>query len=80
MADISQELKKRLFGAGPKSQHNWASWAGAAGAACLLLGIIGDSINRTLGLESSNWMLLGIAIWIFSTWGWFAAYFAAKEG
>ena len=80
MAEIPQELKRRLFGAGAKSQHNWASWAGTAGAVCLLLGIIGDAVNKTLGLESSNWLLLGIALWIFSTWDWFAAYFVAKEG
>ena len=31
------------------------------GVAFLLLGVIGDAINMTLGLEPTSWLLLGIA-------------------
>ncbi len=35
------------------------------GVAFLLLGIIGDAINTTLGLEPTSWLLLGIAAILF---------------
>ena len=36
------------------------------GIAFLLLGIIGDAINATLGLESTSWLLLAIFAMLFS--------------
>ena len=80
MAEISEELKRKLFQGGPEKvvRREQQSWQ--AGVVFILLAIVGDAINRTLGLESSNWILLGIATWILGLGNQVIAYFGAKEG
>ncbi len=80
MAEISEELKKKLFEGGPEKVLRWATQGWWAGVVVILLGIVGDATNRTLGLESTNWILLGIAMWVLSIGNWLVAYFGAKEG
>ncbi len=80
MAEIPKDLKPLLFGKGAK-WHAWAlqvlSWLGLA---CLIVGIIGDAINKVPGLEPLNWLVIAVAFWVWGLGAWLAAYYAAKEG
>ena len=53
------------------------------GIAFLLLGVIGDATNTTLGLESTSWLLLAVFAMLFSIpsfIGWHSAlHLDAKE-
>ena len=80
MAEIPQDLRKLLFGRGAKYHAKGAVVLELIGLACLIVGIIGDAANRTLGLESSNWLILSIALFVLSLFSWLCAYFTAKEG
>jgi hypothetical protein len=80
MAEIPQDLKPLLFGKGPRWHAKAMQVLSWLGLVCLIVGIIGDAINRTLGLESSNWLILAIAFWVWGMGAWLAAYFGAKEG
>ena len=64
----------------------WAMWGGVCwilGAIFAVLGVIADAINSTLGLESTSWFLLAIAMFVASIpeyLGWaVAVYLEAKE-
>jgi hypothetical protein len=64
----------------------WAMWGGACwglGVIFAILGVIGDAINGALGLESTSWFLLAIAMFVASIpeyLGWaVAVYLQAKE-
>jgi hypothetical protein len=80
MAEIPKDLRFFLFGRGAK----WMARAGLVMAllvwACLIVGIVGDAINKTLGLEPTNWFILAGISLLGAIWSWFTAYFAAKEG
>ena len=80
MAEIPQDMKKLLFGRGAK----WQAWNARVlplvGSGCLIVGIVGDATNRTLGLEPTNWFIMAVAYFVGGFWGWICAYTAAKEG
>ena len=80
MAEIPKDLKFLLFGRGPKWHAQCAFGLECIGVAALIIGIVGDAINKTPGLEPSNWILLAIALWVWSLFAWLCAYTAAKEG
>jgi hypothetical protein len=80
MAEIPKELKPLLFGKGPRWHAQSMRVLNWLGLVCLIVGIIGDAINRVPGLEPTNWLLLAIALWLWSGGCWLAAYFGAKEG
>ena len=59
---MSRERALRMGGA-------WAMWGGVCwtlGLVFAILGIIGDAINATLGLEPMSWFLLAIALFVAS--------------
>ena len=80
MAEIPKDVKRRLFGSSAKQQV----WLMAAFVftcwACLIVGIVGDAIDKTLGLEPTSWFLISIGFLIAGVWHWFRAYHGAKEG
>ena len=80
MAEIPQEIKKSLFGSGAGWWAKAANIANLIAPVCLLIGIIGDVINRTPGLEPSNWFVMAAALWLAGLSAWIIAYTAAKEG
>ena len=41
---------------------------GGTGFTCLIVGIIGDAINRVLGLKPTSWLLLGIGLLVLALW------------
>ena len=64
----------------------WSRWGGACwilGVVFAILGVIGDAMNATLGLELMSWFLLAIAAFVASiSWyiGWaVAVYLDAME-
>ena len=80
MAEIPKDVKFLLFGGGAK-QKAWQMLAYTfVGLACLIVGIVGDAIDETLGLEPTSWFLISIAWLIAAVWHWFVAYYSAKEG
>ena len=80
MAEIPKELRFLLFGAGPR----WHAWTALIfdwlGLACLVVGIISAAIDDKLGLGATSWLLVAIALLVWSMYAWFCAYFGAREG
>jgi hypothetical protein len=79
MAAVPKELQFLLFGRGPKFHAKAALILEALGLACLIVGIISGFMDKALGLWSTEWFLITIAIWIWALWSWLTAYVAAKE-
>ena len=80
MAEIPKDLKPLLFGKGPRWHGRSMQALNWLGLACLIVGIIGDAINRTPGLEPGNWFIMAAALWLAGLSAWKIAYAAAKEG
>jgi len=80
MAAVPKKLKFLLFGMGAKWHAQVAMVLEFLGLACLIVGIISGAMDKALGLWSTEWFLLAIAIWIWGLWAWLCAYTAAKEG
>ena len=80
MAEIPQEVKKLLFGKGALWHARVALVLDLLGLGCLIVGIVGDVMNKVPGLEPTNWFLMAIGFWIWGFWAWYASYAAAKEG
>ena len=80
MAEVPKGLKPAMFGRGPKF-HTWVSlFLEFLGLACLVLGVVAAATDQALGLGSTNWILVAIAVWIWAFWSWLTAYLGAKEG
>ena len=79
MAKVSKDLKFLLFGKGAKWHAQASMVLTMLALVCLILGIVGDAVNRILGLEPTNWLMIAIALFIWGWWGWMTAYTAAKE-
>ena len=80
MAAVPKELKFLLFGRGPRFHARAALVLEVLGLVCLILGIISGFMDEAVGLWSTEWFLITIALWILGLWSWFCAYTAAKEG
>ena len=79
MAAVPKELKFLVFGKGPKFHAVAAIVLEVLGLACLILGIISGFTDEAVGLWSTEWFLITIALWVWAFWSWFTAYFGAKE-
>jgi hypothetical protein len=79
MAAVPKNLKFLLFGRGPKFHGTVAIVLEMLGLACLIVGIVAGVTNKELGMISTEWFLVVIAIWIWSLWSWLTAYVAAKD-
>ena len=80
MAEIAKDVRFLLFGRGVKWHARTSLIFDVLGMIFLVLGIIADATNMTLGLETTHWFIMAIAFWIWGLWAWFTAYYAAKEG
>ena len=80
MQEIPKDLKFLLFGRGAR----WHAWVATIltclGLGSLIVGIVGDAINRVPGLEPTNWFIMAVGLWVWGLWAWLCAYTAAKEG
>lgn len=80
MAEIPKDLKQMLFGGSAKQQ----AWLMAAFVftcwASLIVGIVGDAIDKTLGLEPTSWFIISLGFLVAAVWHYFRAYHSAKEG
>jgi len=50
------------------------------GSAFLVLGIVGDAMNKVLGLESTNWILMAVGFFVLSGYAWRRGYYSALHG
>ena len=80
MADIPKDMKSLIFGKGAKWHARTMMVLECLGIAFLIVGIVADAINKTLGLETTHWFIMAIAFWVWALAAWLCAYFAAKEG
>ncbi|HEX79132.1 MAG TPA: hypothetical protein G4O19_03135 [Dehalococcoidia bacterium] len=80
MAEIPKDLKRMLFMGGARYYARMMMVMGLLTWTCLIVGIVSDATNRTLGLEPTSWFILaGISV-LGAIWSWITSYFAAKEG
>jgi hypothetical protein len=79
MAAVPKNLRFLLFGRGPKFHATVAIVLEFIGLICLILGIISGFTDDTVGMWSTEWFLVTIALWIWALWSWLTAYVAAKE-
>jgi hypothetical protein len=79
MAAVPKHLKFLLFGMGPKFHGTAAMVLEFLGLICLILGIVAGFMSDNVGLYSTEWFLITIALWIWALWSWLCAYAAAKE-
>jgi hypothetical protein len=79
MAAVPKNLKFLLFGMGPKWHATAALILEVLGLICLILGIVSAALNDAVGIWSTEWFLIAIALWIWALWSWLTAYVAAKE-
>ncbi len=79
MAEIPNDVKRMLFERNPKLccwVHNIFTYLGVA---FMVIGIIGDAMNKALGLEPTNWFIMAIGSWMLGIFSWFRGYYSAKE-
>jgi hypothetical protein len=79
MAAVPKNLKFVLFGMGPKFHGTVAVILEFLALACLILGVIAASMNDAVGIWSTEWFLIAIALFLYGIWSWLCAYVAAKE-
>jgi hypothetical protein len=79
MTEIPKDVKSRLFERNPMLccwLHDTLIYLGIA---FMLLGIIGDAMNKVLGLESTHWFIMALGFWMLGIFAWFRGYYSAKE-
>jgi hypothetical protein len=79
MVAIPKSLKFLLFGMGPRFHGIMAFVLEIIGLVFLILGMISGFTDETVGMWSTEWFLVTIALWIWALWSWLCAYTAAKE-
>jgi Mn2+/Fe2+ NRAMP family transporter len=79
MAAVPKKLRFVLFGLGPKVNAIMAIVCEFLGLACLVPGLISAVSNKDVGMWSTEWFLITIALWIYGLWWWLTAYVAAKD-
>ncbi len=80
MAEVPKNTQFLLFGFGPQMHAVMALVANLFGIIMTILGIISAAGKTSIGLNTTNWFLLTIILFIWGLSFWFAAYFGAKEG
>lgn len=77
MAEIRSEWKKHLFESNPMRCLWLDGILSYSGIVFLLIGIISDAMNKTLGLEPTNWFIMAFGCLLLSGFAWFRGYFSA---
>ena len=80
MAEIPKDTKWWLFGRGAKHHARMCVVFLSLGIVFLIIGIVGDAMNKVPGLEPTNWLIMAVGFWVLGIASWLTAYFAAKEG
>lgn len=76
---VPKKLKFMLFGMGPKVNAIVATVLEFLGLASLIVGIISGFTDKAIGMWSTEFFLVTIALWIWALWLWLCAYLAAKD-
>ncbi len=80
MTEIPKELKRHLFERNPMLCLWMNGILTYLGVAFMVIGIVGDAMNRVLGLEPTNWFIMAVGSWMLGIFSWFRGYYSAKEG
>ncbi len=80
MAEVPKDMKFLLFGKGARWHAKMSIGLDFLGIAILIVAIIADATNKTLGLETTHWFILAPSLWILGLWAWLTALNAAREG
>jgi len=80
MAEIPKDMRFMIFGMGARWHARSMMVLNWLGLACLIVGIISGAMGKALGLWSTDWILIAIALWLWGLASWLTAYHAAKEG
>jgi hypothetical protein len=78
LTEISKGLHSLVFGR-PKWRAQVSIVSDWIGTICIIIGVVSDVSNRVLGLEPTNWFLLGLAFFVAGLWKWIMAYAAIKK-
>lgn len=70
MREPSSYLERIFYQQKPYSYLGAAYVFGYIGFGCLIVGIIGDALNRVPGLEPASWFLAAIGFLILGLWHW----------
>ena len=79
MAEIPNDVKRLLFERNPKLCCWMNSTFTYLGVAFMVIGIVGDAMNKVLGLEPTNWFIMAVGFWMLGIFAWFRGYYSAKE-
>jgi hypothetical protein len=77
MAEIPSECKRHLFEENPLRCLCVNGIFTYLGVAFLVIGIVGDAINKVLGLEHTNWFIMAVGFWMLGIFAWFRGYYSA---
>ena len=77
MAEIPNELKRHLFDRNPMLCLWMNGICTYLGIAFLVIGIVSDAINKTLGLEPTNWFIMAVLFMVMGIFTWFRGYYSA---
>jgi len=80
MQEIPKDLKRLLFGMGPRWHASVSLIMNWLGFGCLIVGIVGAAMDSTPGLKPTTWFILTALLWLWALAAWICAYFGAKEG
>jgi putative Ca2+/H+ antiporter (TMEM165/GDT1 family) len=80
MSEVSKNMRFLLLGRSTRFFAYTSLFSSCVAWASLIVGIIGDAVNKKLGLQPSNWFIMAIAFLILAVWEWLKAHAAAKEG
>ena len=80
MAEIPKEWKRHLFEENPIRCMWVEGIASYLGFAFLVIGIIGDAMNKVPGLEPTNWFIMAVGFWVIAIGAWFRGYYSALHG
>ncbi len=79
MAEIRKEWKRHLFEKNPMRCLWMNGILTYLGVAFLVISIVGDAMNKVLGLEFANWFIMAVGFWMLGIFAWFRGYYSAKE-
>jgi hypothetical protein len=80
MAEIRKEWKRHLFEENPVRCLWLDSIFSFLGVAFLVIGIVGDAMNKVPGLEPTNWFIMAVGFWMLSGLAWRRGYYSALHG
>ena len=77
MAEIPEKWKRHLFEKNPMRCLWLDGILSLLGFVFLVIGIVGDAMNKVPGLEPTNWFIMAVGFWLLAGFAWFRGYYSA---